>query len=142
MGMFDRIFGSKKDYPPLPHDNEIYAKLDQVKGPLEDLAHRVSDHLEVVPAEKEAFVFLGKPPKNFGIAWIHDGKVSGLKELVEDNKLPQPAVVKMIDKLGQAYVHASETPRFSTELGGKQAVVIASDGLANEVRQIIVSTIH
>lgn len=67
---------------------------------------------------------------------------SALKELVKENKLPQPVVVKMIDKLGQAYADASETPRFSTEVAGKQAVVIASDGLAKEVRQIIESTIH
>lgn len=142
MGLLDKLFGSKKDYPPLPQDNPVRARLDEVRGPLEDLAHRVSDPLEVVPAEHEAFVFLGKPPKNFGIAWLHDGKVSGLKELAADHKLPQPAVVKMIDKLGKAYEHASETPRFSTEVGGRQAVVIASDGLAQEVRQIIETTIH
>lgn len=142
MGMLDKWFGNKIDYPPLPQDNEAQARLEDVKGPLEDLARRVSDHLEVVPAENEAFVFLGKPPKRFGIAWIHDGKVSGLKELADEHKLSQMAVGKLIGELGHAYEHASEAPRFSAELGGKPAVVIPSKGLEQEVRQILESAIH
>lgn len=142
MGMLDKWFGSKIDYPPLPQDNEAQAKLEEVKGPLDDLAHRVSDHLEVVPAEHEAFVFLGKPPKRFGIAWIHDGKVSGLKELADEHKLSQMAVAKLIGELGHAYEHASDAPRFSADLGGKQAVVIPSKDLEQEVRQIIEGAIH
>ena len=31
MGMFDKWFGGKNDYPPLPADNEAMAKLDEVK---------------------------------------------------------------------------------------------------------------
>jgi len=142
MGMFDKLFGSKIDYPELPPGNEAYAQLDEVRAPLEELAGRVSDHLEVVPAEHEAFVFLGKPPKNFGIAWIHDGKVSGLKEFAEENHLTQQEVGKLIVKLGEAYQHASETPRFSTEIGGKQVVVIPSHGLEQEVHEIMANTIH
>ncbi|MBK5104323.1 MAG: hypothetical protein JJE42_08750 [Burkholderiales bacterium] len=142
MGILDKLFGGNKDYPPLPEDNEAQAQLSEVRALLEDLARRAPDRLEVVPAEHEAFVFLGKPPKSFGIAWIHDGKVSSLKELAEENKLSQIQVGKLIGKLGQAYEHASETPRFSTEVCGKQAVVTPSKGLEQEVRQIIEGAIH
>jgi len=142
MGMFDKWFGGKKDYPPLPADNEAKAKLDEVKNQLEELANKVSDHLEVVPSEHEAYVYLGHPPKRFGIAWIHDGKVSGLKELVENNKLSQREVQKLVDDLGQAYEHASEAPRFSAEVAGKQVVVIPSPGLGREVHQIIEGAMH
>ena len=142
MGMLDKLFGGKKNYPPLPIGDEAQARLDMVKGPLEDLAHRVTDNLEVVPAEREAFVFLGKPPKRFGIAWIHDGKVSGLKELADENKLSPIDVGKIITNLGEAYEHASDSPRFSLDVGGKQAVVIPSKGLEQDVRRIISSAIH
>jgi hypothetical protein len=142
MGILSKLFSGKKAYPPLPDDNELRAQLDELKAPLEDLAHRVSDHIEVVPAKDEAFVFLGKPPKKFGIAWIHEGKVSGLKELVDDHKLSQSATADMVDRLGQAYVKADENSRFTADVGGKQAVVIASNDLEKEVRQIIESTIH
>jgi len=142
MGLLSKLFGGNKDYPPIPEDNELKAMLNKLKEPLEDLAHKVKERIEVVPAGQEAFVYLGKPPKTFGIAWIHDGKVSGLKELMENNNLSQSAAAKMVDKLGQAYVHANETPRYSAEVGGKKAVVINSKNLEQEIRQIINSTIH
>ncbi|MDO9292105.1 MAG: hypothetical protein Q7U09_11020 [Hydrogenophaga sp.] len=142
MGLLDKFFGGKVDYPPLPAGNEALAKLDEMKAPLEELAHKVHDHLEVVPAEHEAFVFLGKPPKNFGVAWIHDGKVTGLKEFAEEHHLTQVEVGKMIVRLGEAYQHASETPRYSAEFGGKQMVVIPSQGLEQEMHQIMANTLH
>ena len=142
MGLLDKFFGGKVDYPPLPAGNEALAKLDEMKAPLEELAHKVHDHLEVVPAEHEAFVLLGKPPKNFGIAWIHDGKVTGLKEFAEEHHLTQVEVGKMIVRLGEAYQHASETPRYSAEFGGKQMVVIPSQGLEQEMHQIMANTLH
>ena len=137
MGMFDKWFGGTQDYPPLPADNEAKAKLDAVKAPLEELAGKVNDHLEVVPADQEAYVYLGKPPKRFGIAWIHDGKLDGLKELVEDNDLSQADAQKMIVSLGAAYEHASDAPRYSTELAGKKVVVIPSPELGQEVHEIM-----
>jgi hypothetical protein len=142
MGMFDKLFGGKQDYPPLPADNEARAKLDEIRAPLEELATKVNDHLEVVPAEHEAYVYLGKPPKRFGIAWIHDGKLDGLKELVDENNLSQVEAQKMIGALGTAYEHASDAPRYSAELAGKKIVVIPSRELGQEVHKIMESAIH
>jgi hypothetical protein len=142
MGLLNKIFGSKVEYPPLPAGNEALVVLEELKTPLEELAHKVSDHLEVVPAEHEAFVFLGKPPKNFGIAWIHDGEVTGLKEFAEEHKLSQIEVGRLIARLGEAYQHASETPRYSTEVGGKQMVIIPSKSLEQEMHQILANTLH
>lgn len=142
MGLLDKLFGGKVDYPPLPASDAAMAQLDDLKTPLEELAHKISDHLEVVPAEHEAFVFLGNPPKSFGIAWIRDGKVTGLKELAEEHQLSQIEVGKLIVRLGEAYQHASEAPRYSAEIGGKQMVVIPSKDLEQEVHQIMANTLH
>lgn len=142
MGLLDKIFGNKVDYPPLSGDSEMLMQKDDIKAPLEELARKVSDHLEVVPAEHEAYVFLGKPPSNFGLAWIHDGKVSGLKEIVETHKLSRMEVDKLMERLGEAYQQASEEQRFSTEIGGKQMVVIPSKGLEQEVHRILQTTLH
>lgn len=142
MGMLGKLFGGKQDYPPLPADTEAMAKLDEMKVPLEELAEKVRDHLEVVPAEHEAYVYLGKPPKRFGIAWIHDGKLSGLKELVDESHLSQADAQKLIVALGKAYEHASDEPRYSAELAGKKVVVIPSPGLGQEVHEIIERAIH
>jgi hypothetical protein len=142
MGMLGKLFGGKNDYPPLPADNDAVTRLDGVKPQLEELATRVKDHLEVVPGEQEAFVYLGKPPKRFGIAWLHDGKVDGLNELVQEYKLSQVQVQKLIGALSAAYEHASDAPRYSAEVAGKQVTVIPSRGLRKEVHQIIDGAIH
>jgi len=142
MGIFGNLFGGKQDYPPLPADTEAMAKLDEMKAQLEELAKKVNDHLEVVPADHEAYVYLGKPPKRFGIAWIHDGKLSSLNELVGEGHLTQAETQKLIGKLGRAYEHASDAPRYSAELAGKKVVVIPSRGLGQEVHEIIEGAIH
>lgn len=142
MGMFGKLFGSKIEYPPLPAENAAMARLDAVMDQLEELAQRVNDHLEIVPAEQEAYVYLGHPPKRFGMAWIHDGKVSSINELVGDNKLTQRDAQKLVVELGHAYEHASDAPRYSAEVAGKTVVVIPSKGLGEEVHQIIEGAIH
>lgn len=142
MGMLDRWLGGKNDYPPLPADDEARAKLDEVKSQLEQLAGTVRDHLEIIPGEHEAYVYLGKPPKHFGIAWLHDGKVDGLKELVDQHKLSQSQVQMLVSALGDAYEHAGDAPRYSTEVAGRRVTVIPSRGLGKEVHQIIESAIH
>jgi len=142
MGMFDKLFGGTQDYPPLPADNDAMARLEELKEPLEELAGKVRDHLEVVPAEHEAYVYLGHPPKRFGIAWIHDGKLDGLKELVDENHLSQAQTQKLVRALGTAYEHASDAPRYSAELAGKKVVVIPSRELGQEVHEIMEGVIH
>ena len=142
MGMFDKWFGSDTDYPPLPADNEAATKLDALKAPLEELAGKVNDHLEVVPAGQEAYVYLGKPPKRFGIAWVHDGKLDGLRELVDEYDLSQADTQEMIGALSAAYEHASDAPRYSTELAGKKVVVIPSRELGQKVHEIVEDAIQ
>ena len=142
MGMLDRWLGGKNDYPPLPADNEARAKIDEIKPELEQLAGKVRDHLEIVPGEHEAYVYLGKPPKHFGIAWLHDGRVDGLNELVDQHKLSQSQVQTLVVALGDAYEHASDAPRYSTEVAGRTVTVIPSRGLGKEVHEIIEGAIH
>lgn len=142
MGFLDKIFGSKPSYPPLPAGDVAMSQLDEVRAPLETLAHKVSDHLEVVPAAHEAFVFLGKPPEAFGLAWIHDGQITGLKEFVKAHHLKEAEVERLLAQLGEAYQHASQTPRYSAEIGGKQMVVIPSSTLEQEMHQIMANTMH
>lgn len=142
MGMFDRLFGHKPDYPPLPPDSPDRAHLDAVRAPLDDLAHRVSDPLEVVVADDEAFVFLGSPPKRFGIAWLHDGKVVGVKEMIAEGHLSQADAGRMINQIGDAYAAAGNAPRYTVEVGGRQVVLISSDDLEHRVHEIVETTTH
>lgn len=137
MGLFSRLFGATPDHPPLPPDSAATGQIDGLRAALEPFVRGVADHLEVVPADDEAFVFLGHPPKRFGIAWLHDGKVHGLKELVESNHLSPGATAGLIERLGAAYAQASAVPRYAVELGGKSVVVIPSGTLERDVHDLI-----
>ena len=68
--------------------------------------------------------------------------MDGLNELVQEYKLSQLQVQKLIGALSVAYEHASDAPRYSAEVGGKQVTVIPSRGLGKEVHQIIEGAIH
>ncbi len=142
MGLLEKIFGHKDDFPPLPANSEAGDTIIELREPLEELVHKVHGHLEVVPADHEAFVFLGHPPKRFGVAWIHDGQVTGLREFAQEHDLSEAEMGKLLVKLGEAYQHASEMPRYTTEVAGKQMVVIPSKGLEQEMHQILEETHH
>ena len=71
------------------------------------------------------------------LAWLHDGKVDGLNELVQEYKLSQLQVQQLIGALSAAYEHASDAPRYSAKVAGKEVTVIPPRGLRKEVHQII-----
>lgn len=142
MGFLDKILGSKESFPPLPSDGAAASQIDEIKAPLESLLSKVSDRMEVVPADQDAFVLLGKPPQRFGLAWIHDGQVTGLKELAETHRLSQVEIGKLLVRLGEAYQNASNAQRYSAEIAGKTLVVTPSKDLGQEMQQIIQRSLH
>ena len=137
MGLFDKLFGTKLDYPPLDAANPAAPKLEEHRETLEALARQVSDPLEVVPAQDSVYVFIGKPPKKFGIAWIEDGKIMSLKDVIQKKKLKPSAVQPVIDKLQAGYENSQGDPRFTADLANRQIVVTPSSTLARTVDQII-----
>lgn len=137
MGMFDRWFGGVKEYPPLAADSQARHFLDEISPELEGLAIDVKDKLEVVPSDHEAFVFIGKPPKRFGLAWIHDGKVSSFQSLVEERHLSAEKSDQLLDELRGAYQHALDAPRYSAMVADRKVTVTPSLKLEQEVHEII-----
>ena len=112
MGLFGNLFsGRTPDYPPLDDSSQAGKKVAEIKHELQELIHKVSDPLEVVPSDHAAYVFIGKPPKKFGLAWIHDGKVSGLNTLVEEHGLKPTEVGEVVDQLRAAVPDRSRIPR-------------------------------
>ena len=142
MGLLGNLFSSKIDYPPIDPNSAAAHRVALVEKELEELAGKVSDRLEVVPSEHAAYVFIRKPPSKFGLAWIHDGKVSGLNNLVQDHGMKPLEVEKVVDELRTAYEHASDVSRFCTTVKGRPVVVTPSGKLEAEVHKIIDRITH
>jgi len=137
MSLFGSLFSSKPDYPAMDPSSTAASRINQIKPQLAELAGQVKEPLEVVPADRAAYVFIGKPPKRFGLAWIHDGKVSGLQAIVEENDLKPAEVAEAMDHLRAAYERNADVNRFTATVQDRDVVVTPSARLESEVQQII-----
>ena len=142
MSLFGNLFSSKPDYPAIDPSSTAASRIAEVKAQLGELAGQVKDPLEVVPSEHAAYVFIGKPPKRFGLAWIHDGKISGLNTLVEEHGLKPLEVEKVLDQLRDAYERNADVSRFCTTVQDRNVVVTPSAKLEKEVHEIIDKVVH
>jgi hypothetical protein len=137
MGLLDKLFGGGEDYPSLGDDNPLSRQLAAVRGPLEVLTEEVSDRIEVVPFRDKAFIFVGKPPKQFGIAWIENGKVNNFKKLIEEKKIPAPRYQLLSDRLREAYEKSRSASRFKASVGSRKILVTQSETLGKDVQEVI-----
>jgi len=137
MGFLGKIFGGEKEYPSLAASSQAAKRLEEIREPLASLASKVSDPIEVIPGDGTAYVFIGKPPKQFGIAWIQEGKVHNFKKFVEEKGVPLPRFQVLSDKLRQAYERSQEVGRYSMTVANRKITVTPSDSLGQEVGQII-----
>ena len=137
MGFFGKMFGGGPDYPELAPNTEAAARLEAIRGNLEQLARDVSDPMEVVPSEAGAYVFIGKPPKRFGIAWIEGNEVKSFKTLMEEHGMSGQEVNKVSDELREVYQRHQDASRFRTKMAERDLVVTPSQDLEHEVRDIL-----
>ena len=142
MSLFGNLFSSKPAYPAIDPSSTAASRIAEVKNQLGELAGQVNDPLEVVPTEHAAYVFIGKPPKRFGLAWIHDGKISGLNTLVEEHGLKPLEVEKVVDQLRDAYERNADVNRFCMTVQDRDVVVTPSAKLEKEVHEIIDKVVH
>ena len=138
MGIFGKFFGDKHDYPPLESSAPAAKQLESVRPPLEKLAGETNDPLEVVPAEDSVYIFVGKPPKKFGIAWIEDGeKIVNFKSLVDEKGLSPTSLNHLSEELKKVYIAHQDKPRYVTRVSDREVVVIPSTSLLNNLKGVV-----
>jgi hypothetical protein len=137
MGFLGKLFGSEQEHQPLDPASPAARRLERDKGVLEEFAHKVHDKLEFVPGSRATYVFIGKPPDAFGIAWIEYGEEHNFKRLMKDKGLSQAQVQVRSDELRQAYLRSKDEPRYRADVGGKHVLVTPSSRLEEELVEII-----
>ena len=137
MGFLDKMFSKTPQYPDLAGDSTAAEQLAAIKGNLEKLAKDVSDPMEVVPTHDGAYVFIGKPPKNFGIAWIEGDEIKSFKTLVEEHGMSTKDVTKLSDQLREVYTRHHDTEHFQTTIANRNVVVTPSKPLEQDVRKVL-----
>jgi hypothetical protein len=143
MGFFSNLFPHKgADYPALDTTSRAGRKVAEVRPELRELLHKVKQPLEVVPSEHAAYVFIGKPPNKFGLAWIHEGTVSGLNTLIQEHGVQPAEIDRTMEALREAYTRHGDAPHYTTTIDDKRVVVTASEQLEHEVHDIIDRILH
>jgi len=84
----------------------------------------------------------GKPPKKFGLAWIHEGKVSGLNTLIEEHGVTPAEIEKVLEALREAYEKHQDAQHYTASIDKRNVVVTASESLEREVHSIIDDILH
>ncbi|MDX2495829.1 MAG: hypothetical protein QNK27_12770 [Desulfuromusa sp.] len=129
------LFSKKIDYPELTPDNPAAKQIHAIEGSLKELIGQVSDPLEIIPIDGHAFVFIGKPPKRFGMAKLDD-TVHSFVASAREHGIDPLQQQKINEKLREAYLKCQDAPRYKTSVDGKVVVVTPSQQLAADVREI------
>jgi hypothetical protein len=142
MGILGKIFSTTPDYPELGASDPANRYLKSVQLPLQKLAAETNDPLEIVPAEDSIYIFIGKPPKKFGIAWIEEGrKIVNFKSLVDEKGLSMDRLQQLSEDLRKAYIAHQDKPRFVTQISGRDVVVIPSTSLLDNLKGVVEKTV-
>ena len=95
-----------------------------------------------MPAEDSVYIFLGKPSKKFGIAWIEDGeKIVNFKSLVDKKGLTQDNLQRLSEELRKAYIAHQDKPRYMTRISDREVVVIPSNSLFSNLKGVVEQTV-
>lgn len=142
MGIMGKLFGAKVDYPALDASAPAAKHLKTVNSPIKQLLDETSEPLEVVPAEDTTYIFIGKPPKKFGIAWIEGGdKIVNFKSLVAEKGFTNDRLENLSDKLKEAYIAHQDNPRYVTRISDRDVVVIPSESLLDKLKGVVQQTV-
>ena len=74
MGLFHDIFGKKVQLPALDPSAPASERMGRYREQLDSFASKVNDKLEALPSDDALYIFVGKPPGSFGVAWLKEGK--------------------------------------------------------------------
>jgi len=139
MGLLDKLKGATPDHPALDAESAAGKRVASIEQSLSTLADQAGKQLELVPADdgEVDYVFIGKPPKKFGFAWIKDGQINNLTTLVEEQGIPDLVFDYTLKKLRKAYEGAADVERFNTTIGEATVVVTPSPALERTVREAL-----
>lgn len=138
MGFLGKLFGTEKDLPPLDPGSPGAKRIEAQRAALETFVKKLHDPVELIPAERSIYAFIGRPPDRFGIAWFPgDGTEHNLKTLVKAKGLSVLQQNTLSSHLRKAYEKHVAEQRFSITIAGKQVKVIPSAGLEADLTTVI-----
>jgi hypothetical protein len=137
MGVLDRIFGgSTTQHPALDPASPVAVRLTPFTNQLEKIAGATRDGIEAVPQRDSLFVFVGHPPKAFGVVRYRAQGEDNLIQLMREAKLSMVQVQEISDQARSAYVEHQGAPRFTHQVGRRAIIVIDCEPLGPRLEAV------
>jgi len=138
MGILGKFFGKETAYPEIDNSVPEYSIVQSYKKHLEKFVETVTSDMEVLPFDDKLFVFIGNPPRNFGLAWIKDTYIYNLKGIVKEKGISPSEFQKISDDLRDTYERRmGSLNKYSLPLPNAQVVINSSSELGEEISRIV-----
>lgn len=135
MGILDGLFGPK--HPPLPETNPAVLRLGDAGEEFEAFVAKANDKLEVVTGDGPLYLFVGRPPKAFGVVWFEGGERHAVRSMMEAGTLSAQAAGQLARAFGDIYSSHSTDERYSYTIAGQAVTVAPSPEFHNELSQAV-----
>ena len=142
MNMLNTLLPGVRNLPQLDPLSSAGKCVAELKNALHALAMKTDETLEVVPADHEAYVFIGDPGKRFDLAWIHDDQVSSLGDLLDEHGFTDAEVGELVDMIRESYQHHAGDDRYSVEVNDRTFTVTPSNALQLDLHDFMEQVIH
>ena len=137
MGLLGQLFGGgKPQHPPLEPSSDAANRLAPFAGQLQALAGQVRDNIEAVPERDALYVFVGRPPKEFGVVRYRADREENLIQLMRQRQLSPTRIQEVSDQARAAYVAEQQAPRFTHQAGKRALPVIDSEALGRKLDEV------
>lgn len=135
MGLFNGMFGPK--HPDLDSQSDAASQIANQGHELEAFVSAANDRMEAIPGEGPLYVFVGKPPKAFGLVWFDGDGRHDVRSMMESNAMTRDAASQLVQELPVMYSRYSEEGRFAHKIGSKSVVVTPSAAFYAELQQAV-----
>jgi len=137
MKLLDRILGREPERPPLAEDSPEAGRLAAQAPQIETIAGETGTRVEVLPEESATYVLVGQPPGAFGIAWIRDGNVYNLKDVVKERGVSPVKVERVVEDVRVTYKKTRDAPRFRARVREHEVIVARAPELGEAIGKVI-----
>lgn len=125
MGLFDAFVGPK--HPELAADHPAAATVASLGDGFASFVASANDRMEAVVGDgSTAYVFVGKPPKAFGLVWFEDGVRSDVRAEMEAHRMTRETASILVSGLGDVYTRHSAAERFAHKVAGHAVTITPS----------------
>jgi len=135
MGLFGGMFGPK--HPELDPQSGATRQIADQGQTFASFVSSANDRMEAVPGDGSLFVFVGKPPKAFGLVWFDGEGRHDVRSMMENKAMTRDSASQLVHDLPTIYARYSAEERFVHKVGSKSVIVTPSAAFHADLQRAV-----